>query len=68
MLQENPQTTFSPMVEHFLPNAPIEEKNRAQVNLDAFMDSMYRIYLRLEADGRFPLPEDGSLTKSEDMQ
>lgn len=62
--QDDPQPTFSPMVEHLLPDAPLEKRVRAQANLDAFMEVMYRIYLRFEEEGRFPLPEDGSLTKS----
>lgn len=68
MTQDDQKPTFSPMVERLLPDAPIEKKIEAQANLDAFMEVMYRIYLRFEEEGRFPLPEDGSLTKSENMQ
>ena len=63
---EKPQ--FSHLIEHVMPDASMEEKGEAQVNLDGFMDVMYRIFKRLEAEGKFPLPEDGSLTWPEDMQ
>lgn len=36
------------------------------MELDGFMEVMYRIYQRLEAENKFPLPEDGSLTWPED--
>lgn len=57
MPHDNPQQ-FSPVVEYLLPDATIEKKIEAQANLDAFMDVMYRIYLRFEEEGRFPLKED----------
>ena len=68
MEQDHAQPEFSPLVELLLPDAPFEEQEAAQVQLDGFMEVMYRIYQRFEAEGRFPLPEDGSLTRPEDMQ
>jgi hypothetical protein len=68
MKPDSAQPEFSPLIERLMPEASIEEKEIAQANLDGFMAVMYRIYQRLEAEGRFPLPEDGSLTWPEDMQ
>ncbi|MDO8603801.1 MAG: hypothetical protein Q7K40_00060 [bacterium] len=61
------QREFSSLIERLMPKASIKEKEIAQANLNTFMEVMYRIYQRFEAEGRFPLPEDGSLTKSVDM-
>ena len=49
---------ISPLVRKLLSDASLEEQIRAQENFRGFVEALYRIYERLEREGRFPLTRD----------
>jgi hypothetical protein len=57
-MTRNRDTYISPLIEARMVDASLVEKRAAQDKLWAFFDAMYRVYLRLESEGRFPLTDD----------
>jgi|GEM_PF-4027287 len=53
--EENKELEISPLVHRLLPDADEAELIEATANLRRFLDVVYDIYLRLEAEGRLPL-------------
>lgn len=46
---------ISPYIKHVMPEASLTAQQEATANLHGFLEVLYRIYLRLEREGRFPL-------------
>lgn len=51
---------ISPLIEHWMPDASEEDKRRATVNFRNYLAVAYRIFERLEAEGKLPEPRDKS--------
>ena len=49
-----PSDNISPLVERLLPNATPTEKIDATENVRAYVAVLYRIFCRLESEGRLP--------------
>ena len=49
-IKEPPE--IAEIVQHWMPNASEEELKEATVNFRAYLAVLYRIFLRLEAEGR----------------
>lgn len=47
-----PPPEIAEIVQHFMPDASDEELKQATVNFRAYLAVLYRIFLRLEAEGR----------------
>lgn len=47
-----PPPEIAEIVRHWMPNASEEELKEATVNFRAYLAVLYRIFLRLEAEGR----------------
>jgi hypothetical protein len=47
-------------VRHWMPHAHEEEQKQATVNLRRYLAVVYRLFLRLEAEGKLPKPRDNS--------
>ena len=60
MKKREPIPEIAIVVRRWLPNASDEELKQATVRLRGFLSVMYRVYLRLKAEGRIPKPRDNS--------
>jgi hypothetical protein len=58
MKKREPIPEIASAVRHWLPSASDEELKQATVRLRRYLAVVYAIYLRYEAEGRFPLPRD----------
>jgi hypothetical protein len=58
MKKREPIPEIAIVVRRWLPNANDEELKQATIRLRRYLAVVYAIYLRYEAEGRFPLPRD----------
>lgn len=58
MKKREPIPEIAIVVRRWLPNASDDELKQATVRLRRYLAVVYSIYLRYEAEGRFPLPRD----------
>ena len=56
-MQNDNEEEFSPLIEHLMPKASVEEKIEAQGNLNAFLEVMDRICTRLVEEGKTPFED-----------
>lgn len=49
---------ITPVVRRWMPNASDDELKEATINLRRYLAVVYRIFLRLEAEGKLPEPRD----------
>lgn len=60
-MHEPDHNYISPLVRRWMPDASKEEQIEASANLRRYLEVIYRIYLRLYREGRFPLRRDRNL-------
>lgn len=58
MKKREPIPEIASAVRHWMPNASEEEQIKATVRLRRYLAVVYRIYLRLEAEGKLPISRD----------
>ena len=61
MKKREPIPEISPIVRKWLPDANDEELKLATFRLRDYLSQVYRIFLRLEAEGKLPVPRDNYL-------
>ncbi len=54
--KERPKPDICEFVKKHLPQASLAEQLEAQATVDRYLMVVYRIYLRLKHEGKFPLP------------
>ncbi len=50
-----PIPEITPVVRRWMPNASDDELKEATINLRRYLAVVYKIFLRLESEGKFPL-------------
>lgn len=60
MKKREPIPEIATVVRRWMPDASEDELKEATTRLRRYLAVVYDIYLRLEAEGRFPLPRDNS--------
>lgn len=58
MKKREPIPEIAIVVRRWMPNASDEELKEATINLRRYLAVVYRIFLRLEAEGKLPEPRD----------
>lgn len=60
MKKREPIPEIATVVRRWMPEASDEELKEATINLRRYLAVVYRIFLRLEAEGKLPKPRDNS--------
>ncbi len=61
MKKREPIPEIATVVRRWMPNASDEELKEATINLRRYLAVVYRIFLRLEAEGKLSEPRDNYL-------